>query len=209
MRLGLAGCALLLLSAVTVRLAAAQDGSICALLADDRKRLDCYDLLFKKPQAEKSKPAQPSTPKTATGTGKWKVEEFVSKLDDSTNVVVTVSAAEPFRGRYDSYLAALSVACREGETNAWMNFQTTMTGGQLVYRVDKNPARRLEVRHSTDYKALGVWEHGEAIAFAEQLLNADLLLVRAIPHGEEPVDIEFPISGLAEAIKPLRKACKW
>jgi type VI secretion system protein VasI len=208
MRLALAAFALLLLSAVTVRLATAQDGSICALLADDRKRLDCYDLLFKQAPAEPAKSATPDKPKTA-GTGKWKVEEFISKLDDSTNVVVTVSAVKPFRGRYESYLAALSVACREGETNAWINFQTTMTGGQLVYRVDKNPARRLEVRHSTDYKALGVWEHGEAIAFAGQLLNADLLLVRAIPHGEESVDIEFPVSGLDAAITPLRKACKW
>jgi type VI secretion system protein VasI len=209
MRLGLgAGALLLLFSGVTVRHAPAQDGSICALLEDDRKRLDCYDLLFKKPQAEKSKPAAPAKPQTA-GTGKWQVEEFISKLDDSTNVVVTVSALEPFRDTYESYLAALSVACREGETNVWINFQTTMTGGQLVYRVDRNPARRLEVRHSTDYKALGVWEHGDAIAFAEQLLTADLLLVRAIPYGEEPVDTEFPVSGLAEAIKPLRKACNW
>src|SRR5687767_2762949 len=97
MRLGLGACALLLLlSGVTVRHAPAQDGSICALLSDDRKRLDCYDLLFKKPQAEKSKPAAPAKPQTA-GTGKWQVEEFISKLDDSTNVVVTVSALEPFQ----------------------------------------------------------------------------------------------------------------
>ena len=187
----------------------AQDGSICALLADDRKRLDCYDLLFKKPQAEKSKPTQPAKIKTATGTGRWDVASQLSKLDDSTNLFVSVDSLEPYDDGYESNHATLTIACREGKTNLWIHFKTTMDGGTIIYRVDKDPAAKLAVEHDSSYEALGLWTPEEAIPFSRKLLNADHLLVRAIPTGESAEDFEFPITGLAEAIKPLRKACNW
>ena len=189
--------------------AAAQDGSICALLADDRQRLDCYDLLFKKPQAEKAKPAQPSKTKPSSGTGKWQFDSELSKLDDSTNRFVSVASLEPYNSGYKSEYAGLTIACREGDTNLWIDFRTTMYGDAVIYRIDKLPAAKLKMEPSSNSQALGLWTPEEAIPFASKLLEADHLLVRAQPVGKSSADFEFPVAGLAEAIKPLRQACKW
>jgi type VI secretion system protein VasI len=209
MELRVGACALILLCAVAVRHASAEDGSICALLEDDRKRLDCYDLLFKKPQAEKPKPAEPAKTKTATGTGKWQLDSQLSKLDDSTNLFVSVAAIEPYDDGYESEYAGLTIACREGKTNLWVDFQTSMFGNAVIYRIDKTPAAKLKVELSSNSEALGLWTPEEAIPFAKKLLAADRLLIRAQPVGESAADFEFPVAGLAEAIKPLRKACRW
>ncbi len=213
MRLIIAAAALLLagvLSAVSVNGAGAQDGSVCALLTDDRRRLDCYDLLFKPPSEEGTASPIKGRGKAGAGKGKWTIREAISKLDDSRNVFVSVSAAQPYINWLgESKSSSLTIACREGATNLWIDFGTTMGLGPLVYRIDKNPAGSLEVRHSTNYEALGIWEQEEAVEFTKQLLNAEHLLVRAIPSGASAIDVEFPVAGLGEAIHPLREACRW
>ena len=211
MRLGLGACALMLFCAIAVRHASAQDGSICALLDDDRKRLDCYDLLFKKPlvggattsTSEESNNAGP-------GKSDWLVEQETSKFDDSQNVRVYVLAKDSFVDfLHKRRTPVLTVACHEGEVYAYVVFDTVMQSEPLVYRLDKKSPGKLDVRPSMNHDALGLWTTEEAVAFAMELIGADRLLIRAIPYGLNAVELEFPIAGLAQAIKPLRKACRW
>lgn len=46
-------------------------------------------------------------------------------------------------------------------------------------------------------------------AIADQLVDAQRLLVRFSPFGESPVTAEFDISHLADVIDPLRQSCHW
>jgi type VI secretion system protein VasI len=204
----------LVVSALAPAAGWAQDGSICALLADDRKRLDCYDLLFKKPQAEKTMPAQPAKTKPATGTGRWEVEEETSKLDDSLNVVVAVASEQTLQGRAEGKRATLSIGCFEGRTVLWVHFGGLLMAdhgeyGIVTYRLDKQTARSTRMYDSTDGYSLGLGDPDVAIAFVKSMLGADGLVFRATPFQELAVTLDFPITGLAEAIKPLRKACHW
>jgi len=61
---------------------------------------------------------------------------------------------------------------------------------------------------STDHKALGL-SGASSIAFIKEMFGAQRLFIRATPFNESAVTGEFNISGLDDAIKPLRKACGW
>ncbi|EIA1333958.1 hypothetical protein K6675_004653 [Vibrio parahaemolyticus] len=43
----------------------------------------------------------------------------------------------------------------------------------------------------------------------KNLCSIEQLLTQITPYSESPVMATFDVSGLSEAIKPLRKACHW
>ena len=210
MRLGPCACALLLLSAMTVRHALAQDGSICALLEDDRKRLDCYDGLFARP-IDEAQAAVRSKTISAAGRGRWSVAEELSPIDDSLNVQLTVDSFEAVEGRER---ARLSIACTEGNTAVRVSFGGKRMAdfedwGRVTYRIDKTQAFATSMSSSTDHRSLVFADPDTAIAFSKMLFGAKTLVVRATPFGELETTVSFPVTGLTETIEPLRKACKW
>jgi type VI secretion system protein VasI len=82
-------------------------------------------------------------------------------------------------------------------------------GGTVTYRVDRLPPRTQPFSVSNDNKSLGLWGATSAIPFIKSLFGAERLLLRATPFRESDLNLEFNVSGLEEAIKPLRTACKW
>jgi type VI secretion system protein VasI len=180
----------------------AEDGKGCAAIADDSKRLICYDLIFKINQ----------TSKVET---KWTVEEQTSKIDDKKNVFVTVKSSERIPGRFGlKDNAELVFSCREGKSAFYIVFGGHfMSGlgssGLVTYRVDKRPAAKRRMTESTDHQALGLWSAADATALARELFGAQSLYLQATPYSESPVSAEFPVAGLEEAIKPLQIACRW
>lgn len=190
----------LLLAAIS-QSAKAETGNDCAGVADDAKRLICYDLIFKIKQ-------------TNSVSRKWKVSEETSKVDDRKNVFVAVDSLERLEGRFGlKDRARLLFTCREGKTSSYItfggHFMSSLSGGTVTYRVDKRPAGKRRMTESTDHQALGHWSALEAIPFARELYGANSLYIQATPHSESPVSAEFPVSGLEEALKPLQAACKW
>lgn len=177
----------------------------CAKIAADTERLACYDLQFKASVSSVPQPAE----------SKWLVREEVSKIDDSKNVLLYLSATEPITDRLGQpSILALSIACREGKTNLWLYFGGQFMadlngGGRVTYRIDKAAAKTRSFEESNDNEALGLWSGGAAIPFIKELFGGTTLLVRATPFNESSVTAELPIAGLEEAIKPLRQACNW
>lgn len=176
----------------------------CASIKDDGKRLECFDLLFKKTSA-----APLSSP------GKWVVRKEVSKLDDTSNVFMYLSSKKQHRNKYGTLKNLhISIACREKKTNLWIwfagEFMTSIQGkGAVTYRVDRRKAKKRYFQESNDHSSLGLWSGSRSIAFIKELFDGNLLLVRATPLSESTVTAEFEIAGLKKAIEPLRKACKW
>src|SRR6202044_1611075 len=68
---------------------AQDDPKTCAAISDDTKRLECFDLIFKK-----------SSMTTSVAKTDWVVREEKSKIDDSSNVLLTVSSMEPIKNQY-------------------------------------------------------------------------------------------------------------
>ena len=72
------------------------DGGQCAKINEDRERLICYDLVFKKTVST----SEPKARSEDTKPTAWKVTEEVSKIDDSKNVFMTVMSNETYQERY-------------------------------------------------------------------------------------------------------------
>ncbi|RAP39430.1 hypothetical protein BYZ73_20595 [Rhodovulum viride] len=177
----------------------------CHDIADSSGRLECYDL-------ESGYAAEPSA--DASALGQWVVETEVSKIDDSTNVFLTLDSGTFTNCRYDSAPHQIGIACRENQTNVWFFFGGCyMSGiqgrGAVTYRLDKDPAATKRFIESSDNTALGLWSGSSAIPFIKGLLGHEKLFVQAVPVSESGVTAEYDITGLDEAIKPLREACNW
>jgi type VI secretion system protein VasI len=179
----------------------AQDAAACASKKIDAERLECYDLAFKKNVH-------------VSAESKWNVRVETSKIDDSKTVFLDVDSAETLRNQYGQMSRAnLTIACREGVTDIWIQmggYFLASTGGfgEVTVRIDKRPAKKLHFLESTDHKALGLWR-SSGIPFIREMLNGNSMFVRITPFSESAVTAEFPIVGLSEAIKPLATACKW
>ncbi|HWV51326.1 type VI secretion system-associated protein TagO [Pseudorhodoplanes sp.] len=173
----------------------------CARIEDSAKRLLCYDLSYRKTQSSQIK-------------GAWHVVEETSKISDVKNVVISLESLEPLRARFGQKRHAnLILACRERKTDAYIifggHFMSDLNHGTVTYRIDKRPAVKKRMQESNDHQALGLWGGANAIPFIKELIDGQTLYVVATPLSESAVTAEFPISGLAEAIKPLQAACAW
>ena len=193
-----------LLGILLAQASAQDDPKTCAAISDDARRLECFDLIFKK-----------SSMTTLAPKSDWIVKEEKSKIDDSTNVLLTVSSVEPIKNQYgvETNLDAL-IVCREKKTDFYIvfggHFMSSIEGyGKVTFRLDKQPAFQRQMTESTDHKALGLWGGANAIPFIKSLFGGSDLFVRATPYNESAVSADFNVSGLKSAIAPLERACKW
>lgn len=179
----------------------------CAAIQSSVERLACFDSLAKKRDV--------ADPKVDVVTnGDWQVKTETSKIDDTTNVMMLLESANSFQSRMSgSQNATLYIACREGSTDFAIHmggeFLSSTGGfGEVTYRIDKDKAKKVSFVESTDNKALGLWQ-GRGIKFIKEIMSAGTLLLQVTPFRESAITLEFNVAGLAEAVKPLRQACKW
>lgn len=209
MRLFSAVAAAYVLSAFSGAIAAEPDREMagCAAIEASVNRLSCFDDLAKKRNV-----AGPAV--TVETKGKWSVVSETSKIDDSTNVSVSLESDNTFTGRFGRQLTASTyIVCRENKTQFYFIFgdhflSDIQSYGDVTYRIDKKPARSEGMTASTDNSALGLW-NGAGVPFIKDLLSAKYLLVQVTPYNESAVTAEFTVAGLERAILPLRKACGW
>jgi len=177
----------------------------CLEIENSLDRLSCYD---------KETGYAPEITETTVSTGNWTVRSETSKMDDSTNVFLSLISDEQTNCPYKSGAHSIHMACRENETNLWIYFgdcfMSSIQGkGKITYRLDSESAINKNFRESNNNMALGLWSGGRAIPFIKQMLGHERLIVRATPFSDSKVTAEYTIDGLEEAVKPLRKACNW
>lgn len=177
----------------------------CLTIENSLDRLACYD--------EEAGYA-PEVQEETTGNGDWRVRTETSKIDDSDNVWVSLSSQEQTSCPYKSGSHSIHIACRENSTNLWIHFgdcfMSSIQGkGRVTYRLDSEKAQTQQFRESNNNMALGLWSGGQAIPFIKKMIGHDRLIVRATPFSDSTVTAEYRISGLDEAVKPLREACNW
>ena len=191
-----------LVVSLTVTHTAAQSPEACAAISDPNERLSCYDALYQKVE-------------TPQQVGAWRVQRTKSQLDDSERVVLSLESETPVRGRFGSPGPAnMHIRCEENTTSIFFQFNelfmaSIQSYGRVDYRIDSNPPAHINMRESTSNMALGLWRGNESIPFIRRLLGAGSLYVRATPYNESRVETTFNVSGLDDAIKPLRAACNW
>lgn len=156
----------------------------------------------------------PATP-TIADQGDWDVSHDKSAFDDTDTVVLRLDSLEHIRGNFGgSGPATLLLRCMENTTSVYLtlndHFLADIQGyGRVEYRIDGGKAASANMKESTDNKALGLWRGTQAIPFIKTLMTGERVVMRATPFNESPVEFEFRLAGITEAIKPLRSACKW
>lgn len=182
------------------------DMAVCALKGSDKERLSCYDSL-----ASKLGVSPPSSVKSSKikNTGKWQISTATSQIDDSKNVNLWVMADDYIKSGYDEVRPKLFVRCSENKTSAFITWDLYLglDSTSMLTRLDSENAVTNSWSISTDNKA--VFTKANDVTYVKSLFGHDRLLVQITPYGANPVIAIFSITGLKEAVTPLRKACKW
>ncbi|WIX31230.1 type VI secretion system-associated protein TagO [Salinicola sp. JS01] len=173
----------------------------CASISDSQSRLACYD--------------QHSSVGKAETESAWRIKRRTSPIDDSTTVLLSSDSREPIKDRLGRQRkATLMLRCQENSTSLMLffaeNFMSDLNQyGEVTLRIDDQQANVIRMDESTDHMLLGLWDGAAPVRMIRSLLGHDVLTVRATPFNGTPITAQFPLTGLEEAIKPLRDACHW
>lgn len=191
----------------------------CASLSDPDQRLICYDEAHQmdievddeKPLDNREKVTEQVEPEPAKVD--WSTRTKTNPLTDLTDVFLSVTANETIKCGYETERPMLFLRCQDNTTTAFMVtdcFMSDVQGyGSVRYRVDKQPEKKRNFKSSTDNMALGLWSYNRSRPFIDHLQGGDRLIMQYTPYNDSPVLSTFDISGLKEALKPLRKECGW
>lgn len=189
----------------------------CAGDSNSVTRLVCFDGVAQGVVDEADKAAtielKKNAPKVAERNA-WSTSIEKSKIDDSSEVHLSVRTTEAIHVRYHDHHPVLWLRCMENRTSAFLHFDEMFMAdnggyGEVTFRIDDQKAFTRRMGESTDHNALGFWSGGSAIPFIKTLYGGKKLLVRATPYSESAITFELDISGTETAVAPLRKACGW
>lgn len=196
----------------------------CSAIADDAERLKCWDAVFPPTAAASSSDKAINDSLVRAGQvpdngqfGAWNIRTEKDAMTDATNVHLTTRSKQPVPGRFGSEdFATLFIQCRDNTTSfvvhfggAFMSSSRYDSYGDVAYRVDNRKPGKLSMEESTSHEHLGLWDGGSSIPVIKSLAGGTTLLMEATPYSENPIQLEFDITGLEGALQPLRKACGW
>jgi len=178
----------------------------CREVENDLDRLACYD-------RESGRTPVTETLDTPTESP-WTVRSTQSEMTDDTTVTLTVDTEDALRCGFTPSTATLVLRCQENTTVIYINTSCHLTSGvggygRVTYRFDDNPSETREFRDSTNNRSLGLWGGGKSIPLIKKMFSHSSALFRFTPYGDNAVTARFDVSGLEEAITPLREACHW
>ncbi|MBK8639464.1 MAG: hypothetical protein IPN92_14760 [Chromatiaceae bacterium] len=143
---------------------------------------------------------------------RWNLSIDKSSLDDSTNVYMHIAANDTIPGTLNLPVRPkLWIRCSENTTSAFVDWDVfiNIQNISMIYRIDSQKASTKSFSISTDHEALGYFSGGQSIPFIKSLFGVTKLLIEVTPFGKNPVQVTFDVSGLEQAVVPLRKSCKW
>lgn len=172
----------------------------CHGIRSDLRRLACYDAIAKA-GTQTGSPA----PKAASASGKWQVTEQTNPLDDSKTSIAFL-AADAGRSRLGEPIA-LVLRCQSGKTEAFAVWSEYLgDDARVTSRVGAAPAETRSWSVSSDNTASFA---PKPKTFIRSLLAAKRLVLQVTPYDESPITAVFDLTGVQEAVAPLRTNCGW
>ncbi len=179
--------------------AAAQDTEvirICAAMANPDSRLDCYDRLV----------ATLGISSAGPGGELWRVEFLVDPLTDERSARALLPALEG-RG-LDDVPVQFVVECRGGQTVVLLDWaQPVGDGNTIVIRLDADEPQDTFWEMARNRTVARYRSDGAPLARA--IAPRRRMVARVAPSGREPVTAIFDLTGMPEAMEPVRDACGW
>lgn len=144
----------------------------------------------------------------------WQSSRSTSPIDDSATISIRQEARDTYANRYgDVGRANLQILCERNTTGIAIVFPELYTSdigglGKVTFRADRDQAFTVQM-HPTNDRAALMLISGEAIRTIKQFVNAEALFAQTLTVSEPSVQVEFDLSGLTEAIAPIRETCGW
>lgn len=177
----------------------------CAIIGNAIKRGECYDILAS--ELGLAKPAQ-----TSSVNGGWTTWTDVSKIDDSRNVYMQLSAdVGVSQGRYKNAKPTLLLRCMENRTSLYITYSIFLGSDNTMVttRIDSESAETKKWSISSDHYSVGLWDGQSAVPFIKKMLGKKNLVVRIVPYSESAITASFTLQGMATGIKELSDVCGW
>ncbi|WP_171040643.1 type VI secretion system-associated protein TagO [Marinobacter alexandrii] len=170
-------------------------GQDCAGIANDAKRLGCYDL------------AAGKAVKTTGAPGNWQLTEEKNPLDDTKTLVLSLVAESGSNRRGQK--PVLFIRCRSNKTEMWISWEDFLGSDnpKVTTRIGGSEAKTRAWDVSST-KTSSFYPRSPVLAL-QRIMKADQFVAQVTPYNENPITAIFQISGLDSAIKPLRKNCNW
>lgn len=142
---------------------------------------------------------------TAAESGKWKISEDVSKIDDGPVIVVRLDAEAGVKSGYRENWPSLIIRLEEGEVDAYVAFGFFLGSDSIPVTIRFGEEQAVNEEWSTSTNGKAVFAPNSA-KFLAALVKCDLFRIRITPYGESPVLAEFDVRQLNTALEPMRKA---
>lgn len=173
----------------------------CAAIGGGLDRLKCYDYLAEEytgidPRVAATKPES---------AGKWVQSNGVNPLDD-TIINSLILEADSGASRFNEPVT-LVARCKSNKTELYINWGAYLGNEAIVTsRIATNKASTSRWDLSSDSQSTF---KRQPISMLKEMLNETKLVVQITPYNENPSTAIFDITGLSQAIKPLRATCNW
>ena len=142
----------------------------------------------------------------------WDYFAHTDKMNDNVRYIVYTKSTD-----YRARKAELAIICAEerSETNLFIDFPGLWVkdyGGawpsdKIIYRLDKDIPQKINFGHIPEKGIMFLPVDWGLFEFIENMFDRDTLVIDI--EYEKGMLYEFDISGLREAIKPIREACNW
>lgn len=176
----------------------------CANKNNDADKLICYENI-----AHKLK-VHPVSRSNKKNIGQWKISRSAVGNNNRRNVTLKLAAKKPIRAGNQPSTPYLSIRCINNRTSVQLEWNAYIADRdvKISRRFDQgNTDTRLWLI-SSDYTATFPKSYNY-IRFTKALLNHSSMDIEVSPYGRGAITASFDLTGIRNAIWPLRKACEW
>ena len=181
----------------------------CSKINTSGERLACFDAISKQNELPASEEIKGDEQKS-----KWVLETIQPEMNAGTMYTI-IMIADHHIGRNHRHVGAgaILISCWKSSMSVFF-----LTGGPLDehngrsfvrYQLDQEPTKTIEMSLQETQLSIGLWSSEQSIPFIKEMFGHDKMLVLLEGYKGNTETLEFPIKGLEEALKPLRKACNW
>lgn len=180
------------------------DGALqkCVGIENSVQRLACFDAATKSFRSSTS---------TQRGSGRWKFEREISRIDDSKTFIASVDANEKISGWPGKVVRpTLVLRCMEKQMSVYIitgmaaQVESDVDRVSLTFRLDQDQPFDWRAIESTDREALFL---RDAEALMDKLNGKRKLLFRFTPFNSSPALVSFDITGVEKPLAELKGIC--
>ncbi len=197
--------------------------SKCASIDDPNRLLECYNELSKVRSENR-------THKTSTKAGAyvhvksdrrpgWQLYaagltaegwERLNLRVHSSNMWIRADEHDDLKNLKDMR-PSIWLRCIRGRMSGYIDWGIFLDveRAKIVFRFDQEPFQTALARVSKNHQKIEPLSKAKLLERIKEMFGKRKFIAKVTPVGEQPLAVEFDISNLEQAIRPLRETCNW